>query len=67
MVRPPRSFATRLVVTYVGAAAGLLLLIGFASTLFTFQLYARTSNEVIASATLRSKSETGASATARRG
>ncbi|HYZ15339.1 MAG TPA: HAMP domain-containing sensor histidine kinase [Candidatus Acidoferrum sp.] len=49
--RPLRSFATRLAVAYVGAAIGLLFLIGFASTLFTFNLYARTSNEVIASAT----------------
>jgi two-component system OmpR family sensor kinase len=32
---------------YVGAAIGLMFLIGFASTVFTFQLYARTSNEVI--------------------
>jgi two-component system, OmpR family, sensor kinase len=36
---------------YVGAAIGLMFLIGLASTLFTFHLYARTSNEVIASAT----------------
>ncbi|HEV3140484.1 MAG TPA: HAMP domain-containing sensor histidine kinase [Vicinamibacterales bacterium] len=36
---------------YVGAAVGLLFLIGFASTVFSFQLYARTSNEVIAFAT----------------
>lgn len=49
--RPLRSFATRLALAYVGAAIGLLFLIGFASTLFTFELYARTSNEVIASAT----------------
>lgn len=44
----PQSFANRLVLAYVGAAVGLLLLIGCTSTLFTFQLYARTSNEVIA-------------------
>ena len=49
--RPPRSFATRLVVAFVGAAIGLMLLIGAASSLFTFHLYARTSNEVIASTT----------------
>jgi two-component system, OmpR family, sensor kinase len=48
---PPRSFVNRLAFAYVGAAVGLMLLIGFASTLFTFQAYARTSNEVIASAT----------------
>jgi len=48
---PLRSFATRLAMTYVGAAIVLLFLIGFASTFFTFDLYARTSNEVIASAT----------------
>jgi len=48
---PSRSFASRLVLAYVGAAVGLMLLIGCASTLFTFQLYARTSNEVIASTT----------------
>jgi two-component system, OmpR family, sensor kinase len=52
MGRPrPRSFAKRLVVAFVGAAVGLMLLIGAASTLFTFHLYARTSNEVIASVT----------------
>jgi two-component system, OmpR family, sensor kinase len=49
--RPLRSFATRLALAYVLAAIGLLFLIGFVSTLFTFDLYARTSNEVIASAT----------------
>src|SRR6202163_4536450 len=49
--RRPRSFATRLVVAFVGAAVGLMLLIGAASSLFTFYLYARTSNEVIASTT----------------
>jgi two-component system OmpR family sensor kinase len=49
--RPLRSFATRLAMTYVGAAIVLLFLIGFASTLFTFDLYARTSNEVIGSTT----------------
>jgi two-component system OmpR family sensor kinase len=48
MAKPvSRSFATRLVLSYVGAAIGLMLLIGCASTLFTFQLYARTSNEII--------------------
>ncbi len=47
----PRSFANRLVAAFVGAAVGLMLLIGVASTLFTFHLYARTSNEVIASVT----------------
>jgi len=46
--RPSRSFATRVVLAYVGAAVGLMVLIGSASTFFTFQLYARTSNEVIA-------------------
>ncbi len=46
-----RSFAARLTLAYVGAAVGLLLLIGFASTVFSFQQYARTSNEVIAFAT----------------
>jgi signal transduction histidine kinase len=52
MDRPPsRSFATRLLLAYVGAAVGLLFLIGFASTVFSFQLYAGTSNEVIAFAT----------------
>jgi signal transduction histidine kinase len=52
MDRPSsRSFATRLVLAYLGAATGLMLLIGGASTLFTFQLYARSSNEVIASTT----------------
>jgi signal transduction histidine kinase len=51
MDRPPsRSFANRLVLTYVGAVLGLLFLIGSASTLFTFQLYARTTNEVIMAA-----------------
>ncbi len=51
MDRPPsRSFATRLILAYVGAAVGLLFLIGSASSIFTFQLYARTSNEVIAAA-----------------
>lgn len=49
--RPLRSFATRLALAYVCAAIGLLFLIGFASTLFTFELYASTSNEVIASTT----------------
>jgi signal transduction histidine kinase len=47
---PARSFATRLTLTYVGAAIALMLLIGLASMLFTFRLYARTSNEIIASA-----------------
>src|SRR6202049_1470279 len=52
MDRPPaRSFAARLLLAYVGAAVGLMLLIGIASTIFTFQLYARTSNEVITAAT----------------
>lgn len=46
--RRPRSFATRLVVGFVAAAIGLMLIIGIASTLFTFQFYARTSNAVIA-------------------
>jgi signal transduction histidine kinase len=51
MVKPPsRSFAARLAVAYAGAALGLMLLIGCASTLFTIQLYARTSNEIITSA-----------------
>jgi signal transduction histidine kinase len=36
---------------YIGAALGLMFLIGAASTVFTFALYARTSNEVIASVT----------------
>jgi two-component system, OmpR family, sensor kinase len=45
-----RSFASRLVLAYVVAALGLLLLIGSVSTYFTFQMYARTTNEVIASA-----------------
>ena len=49
--RPSRSFANRLMLGYVGAAVGLMFLIGAASTVFTFRLYARTSNEVIASAT----------------
>ncbi|MDB5093139.1 MAG: two-component histidine kinase [Candidatus Eremiobacteraeota bacterium] len=48
--RPSRSFAARLVFTYVGAVFGLLFLIGSASTLFTFALYARTTNEVITAA-----------------
>jgi two-component system OmpR family sensor kinase len=48
MDRPPsRSFATRVVFAYVGAAVSLMFLIGSASTFFTFGLYARTSNEVI--------------------
>jgi signal transduction histidine kinase len=46
-----RTFANRVLRGYVGAAVGLMFLIGAASTLFTFGLYARTSNEVIASAT----------------
>jgi len=48
---PLRSFATRLAMTYVGAAIVLVFLIGCASTLFMFDLYAKTSNEVIASET----------------
>jgi two-component system OmpR family sensor kinase len=36
---------------YIGAALGLMLVIGSASTIFTFWLYARTSNEVIARVT----------------
>ncbi len=48
-----RSFANRLTLAYVVAAIGLLLLIGFTSTLFTFDLYARTSNEIITQATRR--------------
>ena len=49
MGRPQaRSFATRLMLAYVGAAIGLMFLIGSASTFFTLQLYGRTSNEVIA-------------------
>jgi signal transduction histidine kinase len=51
MGKPARSFANRVMLAYVGAAVGLMLLIGAASTLFTFHLYARTSNEIIASAT----------------
>jgi two-component system, OmpR family, sensor kinase len=51
MDRPPsRSFAARLVLAYVVAAFCLLLLIGTASTFFTFQMYARTTNEVISAA-----------------
>jgi two-component system, OmpR family, sensor kinase len=46
--QPPRSLATRLTAAYVGSAFGLILLIGGASTLFTAQLYARTSNETVA-------------------
>ncbi|HYZ17373.1 MAG TPA: HAMP domain-containing sensor histidine kinase [Candidatus Acidoferrum sp.] len=42
-----RSFANRLTLAYVLAAIALSLLIGFASTVFTFDLYARTSNEII--------------------
>jgi two-component system OmpR family sensor kinase len=49
--KPTRSFANRVMLGYVGAAVGLMLLIGIASTLFTFRLYAKTSNEVIAAAT----------------
>ena len=49
--RPSRSFATRLLLAYVGAAVGLMLLIGLASTIFTSEMYARTSNEVIAGVT----------------
>jgi two-component system OmpR family sensor kinase len=49
--RPSRSFANRVMLGYVGAAVGLMFLIGAASTVFTFRVYARTSNEVIASAT----------------
>src|SRR6202163_949579 len=48
---PSRSFATRVVLAYVGAAVALMFLIGSASTFFTFGLYARTSNEVIARVT----------------
>ncbi|MEA2785590.1 MAG: two-component system, OmpR family, sensor kinase, partial [Candidatus Eremiobacteraeota bacterium] len=52
MDRPPsRSFATRVVFAYVGAAVALMFLIGSASTYFTFRLYARTSNEIIARVT----------------
>jgi two-component system OmpR family sensor kinase len=52
MDKPPaRSFATRLMLAYIGAALGLMLVIGCASTFFTFWLYARTSNEVIARVT----------------
>jgi signal transduction histidine kinase len=52
MDKPPsRSFATRVVLAYVGAAVGLMFLIGSASTYFTFQLYARTSNDVVARVT----------------
>jgi two-component system OmpR family sensor kinase len=52
MARPPaRSFATRLMLAYVGAAIGLMFLIGSASTFFTLQLYGRTSNDVIARVT----------------
>jgi two-component system OmpR family sensor kinase len=47
----PRSFAKRLVIAYVGAAIGLMTLIGGASTLFAFHLYAETSNTVIAATT----------------
>ena len=50
--RRPRSFATRLVVAFVAAAIGLMLLIGFASTLFTFRLYAQTANGAIEGTTL---------------
>src|ERR1700689_3489171 len=46
-----RSFANRVMFGYIGAAVGLMFLIGVASTVFTFRLYARTSNEVIASVT----------------
>ena len=49
--RPSRSFANRLMLGYIGTAVGLMFLIGAASTVFTFRLYARTSNEIIASAT----------------
>ena len=49
--RPSRSFANRVTLGYVGAAIGLMFLIGAASTVFTFRLYARTTNEVIANAT----------------
>ncbi|MEA2720967.1 MAG: two-component system, OmpR family, sensor kinase [Candidatus Eremiobacteraeota bacterium] len=45
--RRPRSFAMRLVFAYVGAAVGLMLLIGIASTVFTFSLYAQTANGAI--------------------
>jgi two-component system OmpR family sensor kinase len=50
--RRPRSFATRLVVAFVAAAVGLMLLIGLASTLFTFRLYAQTTNGAIAATSL---------------
>jgi two-component system OmpR family sensor kinase len=46
-----RSFANRVMLAYVGAAVGLMCLIGIASTLFTFRLYAGTTNEVVALAT----------------
>jgi two-component system, OmpR family, sensor kinase len=42
-----RSFANRLVVAFVAAAAGLMLLIVATSTLFTFYLYAQTANRGI--------------------
>jgi two-component system, OmpR family, sensor kinase len=48
---PSRSFAIRLAVAYASAAVGLMLIILGASTFFTMQLYARTTNEVIQSAT----------------
>jgi two-component system, OmpR family, sensor kinase len=51
MGRRPRSFATRLVIAFVGAAVGLMLFIGVASTLFTFWLYADTTNAVISRTT----------------
>jgi two-component system OmpR family sensor kinase len=47
---PSRSFAIRLAFAYASAAVALMLIIGSASTLFTMQLYARTTNEVIQSA-----------------
>lgn len=49
--RPSSSFANRLTLGYVGAAIGLMFLIGIGTTVFTFRLYARTSNDIIASAT----------------
>jgi two-component system OmpR family sensor kinase len=48
---PSRSFATRVVLAYVGAAVALMFLIGSASTFFTFRLYASTSNAVTARVT----------------
>jgi signal transduction histidine kinase len=48
---PSHSLATRLAAAYVGSTLALMLLIGCVPAVFTAQLYAETSNEIVASAT----------------